>query len=168
MWLFLCVVGQVSGRVPSTPIFAFIAGPLTADGSTTAGMWGSLGGWPTFAPLDGLLERAAANRAAEYNACNVIPTDCRCKALQVTTNQAYRCCAHALYNAWLSFWLWLSPKCMHTITCLQESVHVLYMMIPWNGISHVGLIFCNLAMLKWESYLCFFCSFTVCMSHTNW
>lgn len=126
-WLFLCVPGQVSGRVPSTPIFAFIAGPLMADGSTTAGMWGSLGGWPTFAPLYGLLERAAASCAAEYNDGNVIPADCRCKALQVTTNQAYRCCAHGLYNAWLSFWLWLTPKCMHKITCSQWSVHVLYM-----------------------------------------
>ncbi len=57
-------------------------------------MCGSLGGWPTFAPLFGLLERAASC-AAEHTACNVIPSDCRCEALQATTNEA---CADA---AWM-------------------------------------------------------------------
>lgn len=35
----------------------------------------------------GLPERAASC-VAEHTACNVIPTDCRCKALQVSTNEA--------------------------------------------------------------------------------
>lgn len=70
-------------------LFALIRGPLTADTGTTAvcthlETCGSLGGWPTFAPL---LERAA-RCVAEHTACNVIPTDCRCKALQVSTNEA--------------------------------------------------------------------------------
>lgn len=59
------------------------------------GMCGSLWGWPTFAPLFGLMGRAVSC-TAERTACNVIPSDCRCKALQATTNEAW--CADA---AWM-------------------------------------------------------------------
>lgn len=38
-------------------------------------------------PLFGLLERAASC-TAEHTACNVIPSDCRCKARQAPTNEA--------------------------------------------------------------------------------
>lgn len=47
----------------------------------------------------------AASCVAEHTACNVIPTDCRCKALQVSTNEALQMlseysllCMHLLQN----------------------------------------------------------------------
>lgn len=90
--LCLCAVKHRDKEL-STPILASVAVPLMADASTTAvwnhweicvGLWeGDLLLLPSF----GLLERAA-RLTAEHTACNVVPSDCRCKALQATTNEA--------------------------------------------------------------------------------
>lgn len=88
----LCAVKQ-RGKELSTPILPHITGHLMADASTTAawnhwercaGLWeGDLLSLPSF----GVPERAAS-LTAEHTVYNVIPSDCRCKALQATTDEA--------------------------------------------------------------------------------
>lgn len=90
-WVFYAFVHR--GRELSSPIFASIRGPfhdrhkrhcnMDSLGSCV-GLWdGDLLLLASFI----LLERATSH-SAEYTAGNLIPSDCRCKALQATINEA--------------------------------------------------------------------------------
>lgn len=72
----------------------------------------------------GLPERAASC-VAEHTACNVIPTDCRCKALQVTTNEALQMLSEcSLLCMHMSSQHQPTPKCILVyFKCILMSLH---------------------------------------------